>query len=159
MDLLRDIPVRMTFIVIGYAVEEMNSLIRQLGLSDRIKLLGIVHDRDVLKEHYAAADLFLFPSFYDNAPLVVREAAMMGTPSVLLKGATASEVIVDGENGFLADNTPASYAQMVRKLYADKDSLLHAARGASSTLTRSWKDVMDEVYERYKIIIERHGRK
>lgn len=159
MDLLRDIPVRMTFIGIGYAVEEMNSLIRQLGLSDRIKLLGIVHDRDLLKEHYAAADLFLFPSFYDNAPLVVREAAMMGTPSVLLKGATASEVIVDGENGFLADNTPASYAQMVRKLYADKDSLLHAARGASSTLTRSWKDVMDEVYERYKIIIERHGRK
>ena len=58
----------------------------------------------------SAADLFLFPSMYDNAPLVVREAAMMGTPSVILKGSTASEVIVDGVNGFLADQTPDSYA-------------------------------------------------
>lgn len=159
MNLLRDIPVKMAFVGTGYAVGEMSGLIKTLGLEDRIKLHGIIQNREVLKEYYAAASLFLFPSFYDNAPLVVREAAMMGTPSVLLNGATAAEVIVDGMNGFLADDSPESYADVVRRVYADSGTLIRVAQGASSTLTRSWRDVMEEVYERYKIIIDRHGRK
>lgn len=159
MNLLRDLPVKMAFVGTGYAVGEMSELIKSLGLEDRVSLHGIIQNREILKEYYAAASLFLFPSFYDNAPLVVREAAMMGTPSVLLKGATAAEVIVDGMNGFLAVDTPESYADTVRRIYADSETLNRVARGASSTLTRSWRDVMEEVYDRYKSIIDRHGRK
>lgn len=159
MNLLRDLPVKMAFVGTGYAVGEMSELIKSLGLEDRVSLHGIIQNREILKEYYAAASLFLFPSFYDNAPLVVREAAMMGTPSVLLKGATAAEVIVDGMNGFLAVDTPESYADTVRRIYADGETLNRVARGASSTLTRSWRDVMEEVYDRYKSIIDRHGRK
>ncbi len=159
IDLLRDLPIKMAFVGTGYAVDEMKALIKQLGLEDRITLYGIIQSRDTLKEFYAAASLFLFPSFYDNAPLVIRESAMMGTPAVLLRGATASEVISDGINGFLADDTPESYATLVRSLYHDSEKLENVARAASRTLTRSWKDVMEEVYERYKIIIERHGRR
>lgn len=159
MNLLRDLPVKMAFVGTGYAVGEMSELIKSLGLEDRVSLHGIIQNREILKEYYAAASLFLFPSFYDNAPLVVREAAMMGTPSVLLKGATAAEVIVDGMNGFLAVDTPESYADTVRRIYADGETLNRVAWGASSTLTRSWRDVMEEVYDRYKSIIDRHGRK
>ena len=83
---------------------------------------------------------------------------MMGTPSVILKGSTASEVIVDGVNGFLADQTPDSYADTVRRLYKAPESVTAAAKGASSSLTRSWREVMDEVVLRYKEIIERYGR-
>lgn len=42
-------------------------------------------EREILKRYYVAADLFLFPSLYDNAPLVIREAAALGTPSVLIR--------------------------------------------------------------------------
>lgn len=159
MDKLCDLPVKMSFIGVGYAVEEMRQLISQLGLDDRITLHGVISERERLKRYYGAAHLFLFPSRYDNAPLVVREAAMMGTPSILLKGSTASEVIVDGANGFLADETPESYAAKIRELYADRDALRKAARGASTTLTRSWREVMEEVAERYNEIIERYGGK
>ena len=82
MDRLRDLPVRMSFIGTGYAVDDMNRLIKRFGLEGRVTLHGVISDRELLKCYYAAADLFLFPSMYDNAPLVVREAAMMGTPSV-----------------------------------------------------------------------------
>lgn len=158
MDRLRDLPVRMSFIGTGYAVDDMNRLIKRFGLEGRVTLHGVISDRELLKCYYAAADLFLFPSMYDNAPLVVREAAMMGTPSVILKGSTASEVIVDGVNGFLADQTPDSYADTVRRLYKAPESVTAAAKGASSSLTRSWREVMDEVVLRYKEIIERYGR-
>lgn len=159
LGLLRDLPVRMAFVGTGYAVDDMRALIKKLGLTDRVKLFGVIESRDRLKDFYAAASLFLFPSFYDNAPLVVREAAMMGTPAVLLRGSTASEVVVDGTNGFLAENTPQSYADIVRHVYADREHLARVARNAAATLTRSWKEVIDEVMQRYDEIIERYGRR
>ncbi len=158
IDRLRNLPVRMEFIGTGYAVDEMKRHIARLNLDDRISLRGLMTDREQLKKFYAAAHLFLFPSLYDNAPLVVREAAMMGTPSVIINGSTASEVIVDGENGFLAENSPESYAEKIRFLYNRRDALLTAAKGAASTLTRSWSQVIEEVVDRYKVIIERYAR-
>lgn len=158
MDKLRDLPVKMEFVGIGYAVEEMNALIKSLGLEYRVRLNGLVSDRELLKSYYGAADLFLFPSRYDNAPLVVREAAMMGTPAVLIDGSTAAEVIKDGFNGFLVDESPESYAAKIRSLYNDKNAVEIAAKGAASTLTRSWREVMEEVAGRYEEIIERYGR-
>ena len=157
MDKLRDIPVRMEFVGTGYAVDEMKALIKSLGLEDRIRLNGLVSDRDLLKSYYGAADLFLFPSRYDNAPLVVREAAMAGTPAVLITGSTAAEVIKDGFNGFLVDESPESYASKIRSLYNDRSKVEVAAEGARLTLTRSWRAVMEEVVERYEEIIDRYG--
>ncbi len=159
INLLRDIPVKVSFIGTGYAVNEMRELIGQLGLEDRITMYGIIANRDTLKDHYAAADLFPFPSFYDNAPLVVREAAMMGTPALVLHGSTTAEVISDGDNGFLCQNTPQSYADKIRELYKDRNKILIAGRGAAATLTRSWKEVMEEVSLRYQEIIQRYGRR
>lgn len=158
IDKLRDLPVRMEFVGTGYAVEEMKSLIRSLHLDDKITLHGVISDRDILKSYYAAADLFLFPSRYDNAPLVVREAAMMGVPALLIEGSTAAEVVTDGYNGFLVTESPESYASKIRSLYENRQSVETAARGASSTLTRSWREVMEEVVGRYDEIIERYGR-
>lgn len=159
MDKLRDLPVKMEFIGTGYATEEMKNLIRQLHLEDKVTLNGVISDREVLKSYYGAADMFLFPSRYDNAPLVVREAAMMGTPAVLIAGSTASEVIKDGFNGFLVEESPESYASSIRSLYNDRSAIQEAAEGASKTLTRSWREVMEEVVGRYEEIIERYGRR
>lgn len=159
MDKLCDLPVKMEFIGTGYATEEMKNLIRQLHLEDKVTLNGVISDREVLKSYYGAADMFLFPSRYDNAPLVVREAAMMGTPAVLIAGSTASEVIKDGFNGFLVEESPESYASRIRSLYNDRSAIQEAAEGASKTLTRSWREVMEEVVGRYEEIIERYGRR
>lgn len=159
VDKLRDLPVKMEFIGTGYATEEMKNLIRQLHLEDKVTLNGVISDREVLKSYYGAADMFLFPSRYDNAPLVVREAAMMGTPAVLIAGSTASEVIKDGFNGFLVEESPESYASRIRSLYNDRSAIQEAAEGASKTLTRSWREVMEEVVGRYEEIIERYGRR
>ncbi|MDE5808092.1 MAG: glycosyltransferase, partial [Muribaculaceae bacterium] len=115
-------------------------------------------DRETLAKYYAGSDLFLFPSFYDNAPLVVREAAAMGTPSVLLKGSTASEVVSDGKNGFLVDKDPGDFGKLITSLSADRDRIKRVADGARTTLVRSWEDVVEEVSDRYESIIRKHSR-
>ncbi|MBD5204904.1 MAG: glycosyltransferase family 4 protein [Bacteroidales bacterium] len=149
---------KMNFIGTGYAFDDIKKSINQAGLDDRVKLNGVISERDKLSRYYAASDLFLFPSFYDNAPLVIREAAAMGTPSILLKGSTASEVITDGVNGFLTEKDPHKFAELVTELSRDKSKLIQAARGARSSLVRSWEDVVGEVVDRYESLVKRHNK-
>lgn len=80
----------------------------------------------------------------------------MGTPSILLKGSTASEVIADRRNGFLTEKKPENFASLIGMLHDDPEALKAAGRGARETLVRSWEDVVDEVCDRYDSLIRRH---
>ena len=152
-----DTDVRMDFIGTGYAAESMKHLSVKLGLEKKVIFHGIVSDREELRDLYAASDLFLFPSFYDNAPLVVREAAALGSPSVLLSGSTAAEVIEDGVNGFLSERTPEAYASLILDLYRDPERIERAGTRARHTIVRSWEDVVGEVADRYQALIRRNA--
>ena len=103
-----------------------------------------------------AADLFLFPSLYDNAPLVVREAAALHTPSVLIDGSTAAAVIKDRTNGFLTGNSKEAFAGKIQLILKDKPLLKKVSLNASETLARPWKDIADEVSDRYASLIKRY---
>lgn len=159
LPLLDGVDWRMDFVGEGYAKADMEALVRELGLDSKVTFHGLINDRDELRRIYAAADLFLFPSFYDNAPLVVREAAAMHTPAILLEGSTASELVNDGENGFLTGHTPQDYARVIRHLAVNRALIRQAGHGARNTLCRPWRDVVDEVIAIYDEIIQRHEKR
>jgi len=146
---------RLVMVGEGYARRRLERLSRDLGLQDRLIFHDTIFDRELLKAVYARGDLFLFPSLYDNAPLVIREAAALGTPSVLLRGATAAEVIRDNENGFLAENSTEAFAAKVSEVLRDDDARKRAGRGAQRTLCRSWESVAHEIRDRYLAILSR----
>ena len=159
LDLIKDrIKFKMTFIGDGYAKNDLRELIKKKGLEEKVRMLDVITDREELGMYYASSDLFLFPSYYDNAPLVVREAASMGTPSVIPSGSTASEVIKDGENGFLVHGTPVAYAELLERLSVDKKLLSKVETGARSTLVRGWNNVMEEIEDRYRHLINRQEK-
>jgi glycosyltransferase involved in cell wall biosynthesis len=151
---MKDVPFRMFFVGRGYAEKEMQELVEARGLSDRVTFTGNIGERDVLTRYYAAADLFLFPSLYDNAPLVVREAAALHTASVMAEGATASTIIRDGKNGFLVENTVESMEARLRALAADRDLVRRAGIEASRTIVRSWEDCVAEALDRYNMLLK-----
>jgi len=155
--LLPDVPFRMYFIGNGYAAQEMKSLVSERGLDSKVTFVGTITDREKLKDYYAASDLFLFPSLYDNAPLVVREAAALHTPAVMAKGATASQIITDEVNGFLVDNDPEKMAELLRKLVADPARVHRVGIQASRSIVRSWEDCVDEVIDRYNSLLRSWG--
>ena len=156
LSLMKDKPFHFFMVGTGYAVHAIRSLIRQLGLSDRVTLLGNIHDRDRLKRIYAAADLFLFPSLYDTCGLVVREAAAMHTPSILLRESTAATAITDGVNGFLTHNDPADFVQQIMYLMNRPDEIKIVGEKASKTISRSWESVIEEVALRYRDLQASH---
>jgi glycosyltransferase involved in cell wall biosynthesis len=151
---IKDLPYRMFFVGTGYAEGEMKELVERLGIADKVTFVGRVTDRELLKKYYAAADLFLFPSLYDTDGLVVREAAALDTPSVMLKEASASGMLTDGETGFRIDGTLDAFEALLRALAADPGLRQTVARGARS-IVRSWQDIADEALDRYNAILTR----
>jgi len=157
--MIKDLPFKMFFIGVGYAASDLKQLAEELGLSDKVKFVGMISDRDKLRQYYAAADLFLFPSIYDNAPLVIREAGAMHTPSILVEGSSSAENITDNFNGFLVKNSVNSFADKLRELMGSPDKIHEVGANASRSIARSWESVMEEVLDRYKKLMERKWRK
>lgn len=149
---------RMDFIGSGYASERLRKRIAECGLEKRVTLHGPVACRETLGKLYAAADIFVFPSYYDNAPLVVREAAAFGTPPILAEGSTASEVLTDGVNGFTTAVDARELAELILRIDSDRDLLRKAALNARASLVRSWENVVEEVAGRYDEAIARYRR-
>lgn len=152
---LGDVPFRMYFVGSGYAASDLRQRTALLGLDDKVTFVGTIVERVELKRYYAAADLFLFPSLYDNAPLVVREAAALHTPSVLLHNSTAAEVVSDSVNGFLSEGSVEAYAARLREVLQAPALMKRAGEEASRTIARSWQNVAEEVYDRYISLIRR----
>lgn len=162
LTMIRDMPFHALFVGDGYARDEMQALAEQQGLTgrqdyrqDRLTFLGSVQSRELMKTIYAAADLFLFPSVYDNAPLVVREAASLHTPSLVTRGSSTAELIRDGFNGFLAGNDVNAFANRLRYILERPITMTWAARGAANTLVRPWESIAEEVADRYQHLIDR----
>lgn len=147
----------MHFIGQGYALSELARYIKVNGLSDCVTIHGVIKNRDELCKYYSAADIFLFPSFYDNAPLVVREAAAVGTPTIMPIGCTAAEVITDRVNGILSNRCAQDYANIITHYYYNRQELEKIGMEARRSLTRTWDDVMEEVSIRYSEIIKRYN--
>lgn len=83
--------------------------------SDRLKALA-----------YSAADLFVFPSRADNAPLVLIETMACGTPTVAFRVGGVSDMVRPGVTGLLADpEDPKQLATGIVQLLEDANLRVH----------------------------------
>ncbi len=97
--------------------ETLENLAEETGYGERVIFTGKLPRND-LGTVYATLDIFLFPSTTDTQGLVVHEAALAGCPLVLVdKG--LSEVIIDGENGFFANENGLSIARKSAEILDD----------------------------------------
>ncbi len=160
LKVLKDSGFRFLMVFVGSGPDQghMESYIAKNGLSDYVRFTGKITDRKKLQTYYAAASLFLFPSFYDTFGIVKVEAAAFSVPVVFAAGSCIAEDITDGENGFVANNDPVSYAEKIIAVVSDKNLLEKVGLGARKSLYRNWDMVASEVEARYKALIEKKRR-
>ena len=137
----------------GMDMTAIEQKIRDLNIQDRAELLGHVTDASLLDALYARASVFAFPSLYDAAPMVVREAAVMGTPSVMVRNSTAAEVIRHGQNGLLCENDPKDLAKVITEALKNPAKLEEIGRNARETIPVPWEKVLETAVERYERLI------
>ncbi len=151
-------PFKMVFVGEGYARKRLESMVNRSFPSKEVAFLGVVKDRERLQRLLARADLLLFPSFYDNSPLIIREAAAFRLPTVVLEHSDAADGMKDGLNGFVARNTIEAYASKLHFLLEHPALVQKAGRGAFKTFCMPWKDIVEEVKERYLLLSARLGK-
>jgi len=82
--LLKKQPAKLVYLGHGPMLKNLRSLAKSLGVDDRISFPGFVQP-DKLPRWYAAADLFVLPSFGETWSVVTIEALASGLPVVLTK--------------------------------------------------------------------------
>jgi UDP-glucose:(heptosyl)LPS alpha-1,3-glucosyltransferase len=117
------------------------------GVADAVHWLGVTPD---VAPVYELADAFVLPTCYETFSLVTFEAAASGLPLLATPVSGVSELIENGENGYLIAREPREIAERLRQLAADP--ALRAQLGAAarrSALEFSWEEMVVKHRELY----------
>ena len=141
-------------IIAGSGPEEKHarSLARELGLLGTIRFLGQIADESLLGGLYAESALCLFPLQRISAGLVVREAAVQGTPSLIIAGSLPNELITDGVNGLTCGDTAESMADAIGEYLNDPAMQARLRANARAMAPVPWDRVIARVNERYETL-------
>lgn len=150
--LLRDRGLRFQLVLAGQGPDEdaIRDKVEELGLKEHCVMTGHIEEVKHLDALYKKAALFVFPSLYDNAPMVVREAAVMGTASVLIRGSDAAEIVTDLDNGLLCEDTSENLAQVLEHALTQPQRLVALGQRAQETIPVPWSDIMVRVVDAYE---------
>jgi glycosyltransferase involved in cell wall biosynthesis len=97
--------------------ELLERVARELGVADRVHLLGYRDDIDAL---LAQADVVVLPSWIEGLPVVVLEAMAHAKPVIATPVGGTAEAVVDGETGLLVPPRDVErLANAIRELVGD----------------------------------------
>jgi glycosyltransferase involved in cell wall biosynthesis len=101
----------------GRQKEPLQQLASELGIADRVHLLG---HRDDVPDLLAAADVFVMPSLWEGLPLAILEAMFAGKPVVASAISGIPEAITSGEQGLLVPGGDvAALSAALREMLVD----------------------------------------
>ncbi len=133
------------------------ALARRLGVGEGVIFLG---SREDTPRYYAAADIFVHPSFYDPSALVVLEAMASGLPAITTTFCGTSEIITQGKEGFVVE-TPRDIFVLVEMIRRLADPGLRKAMGAAARRRAEefpYRRNMQEILEIYDECFGHRGR-
>ncbi|HEV8439987.1 MAG TPA: glycosyltransferase [Methylomirabilota bacterium] len=142
--------VRIAVVGDGPLRPELEAQARKLGIRDRVLFLGARQDA---LELMRAFDVFVLPSLVEGMSNALLEAMAAARPVVATDVGGNSEVMVDGETGFLvpAEDPGALGAAIVKLLHAPELARDMGAAGRRRVTERYRVDIMvrriEELYE------------
>lgn len=115
----------------GYR-SHLEDQMRTLNLAGHVIFSGFV-SRAELAQHFREADLFVYPSLWNELfGMSIAEAMASGIPVVASRVAGIPEAVEDGKTGFLVEpGNPSALAKAILQLLSDanlRDSMAKAAR-------------------------------
>lgn len=104
----------------GPAEEEIKTIFRENGLSDRLHLFGSTSGQ-TLVDCYHAMNLFVFSSMTETQGLVIVEAMAAGLPIVAIDASGVRDVPIAG--CLLQSPTPLEFADAIRSITCDEENM------------------------------------
>jgi phosphatidylinositol alpha-1,6-mannosyltransferase len=135
-----DFPEGVQLVAVGTGddLPRLRSLAGELRVSDRVHFWEHLSDEQ-LAACYAHADIFALPSTKEGFGLVFLEAMAFGKPVVGAAAGGVTDIVRDGENGFLVPpDDPAELSQALRKLLRDPSLCEKLGKCAAQTVNRDY---------------------
>ncbi|MBT9145869.1 MAG: Alpha-D-kanosaminyltransferase [candidate division WS2 bacterium] len=135
----------------GRLIDEIEKYLSQQNLNDKVKLMGwIPHDE--LSNYLNELKLLVIPSYTETGPYIAFEAGACGTPILGTPVGLMSDVIKDGQTGFIMkDNSPECIARnIIRAL--EHPNLEEIAQNARGLMESDF--TYEKAVERYRKILE-----
>lgn len=136
------------YYVIGDGVQRkrIEQIVAEHGLAECVTLCGMLHNP---YGYLKAADLLLIPSYSEAAPLVIGEAACLGTPILSTETSSAREMVEQSGYGWVCENSVEGMCDALHSLLCDDNALYSVKRHLSakkidnSTAVSSFKQLLD----------------
>ena len=132
----------------GY-LQDLKELTHRLNLNSKVTFTGR-KTQEELKEYYRMADLFVYPSKYENFGQPLIEAGAHGLPIIATSVGVARDIIIDGETGYLTSDDPKAMSDRIQLLH---DQKLRQQMGVKiKDLVREkfeWENIMDQYIDLY----------
>ena len=128
----------------------LESLVRNLNIERYVTFVGKVPNEEV-PEYMGASDVFVLPSLSEGFPVTVIEAMASGLPIVATDVRGLSEIIKNGENGFLVKpKNSIEIAEKVLLLLEDDELRRRISRNNKEEVKRySWENIVENLKEVY----------
>ncbi len=151
---------RVIYIIAGSGPDEVyyKKLIKKLGLSSSVKLVGFISDEEKTRL-MQRANLLLQPSVRENFSIVTLEAMALGMLVGAAKNEGSFDIIKDGENGFFIDFNNSSSAEKIVRLLSLKNTMVKSIKAAAvasakkfsiKKMIKVYKDLIETLYKATK---------
>jgi 1,2-diacylglycerol 3-alpha-glucosyltransferase len=127
---------RLVLVGDGPQAQALLQLAGELGITERVLFAGRVPFEEV-PAYLKAADLFAFASVTETQGLATLETMAAGLPVVAVAGPGTSDIVEDGEEGFLVRNDPQDLAKKMVELVCNPE-LMSACKTAALKKTRAY---------------------
>ncbi len=133
----------------GYLFE-LKKLCADLGINDKVTFTGTKLPAE-LKPYYENADIFVYPSLYENFGQPLLEAAAEGLPIIATAVGLAREIIQDGETGFIVPADPNVIRDRITRLF-DTPTRNAMSKNIRETVRHdyAWDNIIQRYIEIYK---------
>lgn len=119
---------------------------KQLGLQDRVQMLGEVPDDDMVAQLYRRADIFCLPTIQEGFGIVFLEAMASGLPVVSTTATAIPEVVPQAKAGILVPpkDVPALAHALLRLLRDEELRRQYGAHGQLHVQQFDWLCVAEQ---------------
>ena len=134
---------------------KLQALIQQYSLNETFVLQGHLDD---MPPFYRSLDLYLNTSVHEGIPMSILEAMAHSLPVVAPDVGGISEIVDNGEDGYLIDiRDPKAFAEKCFLLYKNKQLRRKMARAAREKIVRSFsvENMAAQYHELYLNVVNK----
>lgn len=140
------------FIIVGDGARRkvLEDMAKNSGLENDVIFPGLVGKEEIISL-YQAGDIFVFASQTETQGLVAVEAMSAGIPAVCVKASGIEDMIVNGEDGILTENSIDDFSSNVIKVINDpnlrKNLADHAKQNSQKFTIKLWTEKIIKLYD------------